>query len=126
MRYGGLAVGQKEKLKAIKRHLAVLIRRKAYIVAEGPEYPTKWWFGKVKDPRTENYFTHSGAWDFIAEKLEEKGTKIREIQLDKPPEKKGYELLEHTKWGIIYIKIHFGFGENNIVWGRSFHYSKER
>jgi hypothetical protein len=117
-------VGQKEKLKAIKSHLTSLIRQKAYAIPEGAEYPTKWWFGEVIDPRTEQYFTYPGAGDFIAEKLKEKGSRITEILLDKPPEQKGYVLLEKTKWGTIYIKVHFGRG--NIVLGRSFHYSSKK
>lgn len=119
-------MGQNEKLKAIKRHLAVLIRRKDYILPCGPELPTRWFPADVTDPRTRNKFTYPGAWDFIAEKLEEEGCRIREKILDKPPGKKCYELLERTKWGTIYIKVHFGFGVKNIVYGRSFHYEEDK
>jgi hypothetical protein len=114
-------VAEKAKLDAIKRHIGVLVRRKDYVVPHDPRYPTRWWFGGVTDPRSGKPFTPFGAWDFIAEKLDETGTRIKEIAMDKPPGTKGYVLREPTKWGIIYIKVQFG-GEGRVIFGRSFHY----
>jgi hypothetical protein len=118
-------VSDKGRLKLIKHQLAVLIRRGNRNVPFSEEYPTKWWFGQVIDPRSHKYFTPVGAWDFIAENLEDPGTKIREIVLEKPEGRKAYELLLPTKKDVIYIKIHFG-GKGDTVIGRSFHYSEER
>jgi hypothetical protein len=119
-------VANKQKLDAIKRHIAVLLKRKSYMVPHGPEYPTKWWIDGVIDPRSGQPFTYPGAWDFIAERLKERGTTIEEIPLDKPQGKKAYVLRERTKDGIIYIKVHFGIGKEDIIMGRSFHYDEEQ
>lgn len=116
---------EKKRLNSIKYHLAVLVRRGKYFVPFGPELPTKWWFGQVIDPRSGKLFTPAGAWEFIAEKLEETGTTISELELDKPPERKAYELQVHTLHGTIYIKVHFG-GKGDTVIGRSFHYSGQK
>jgi len=118
-------VRDKERLKSIKHQLAVLIRRGNRRVPFEQEYPKRWCFGEVVDPRSRKYFTPAGAWDFIAEQLEETGTKINEITLKKPPGKKAYVLKTPTRDGIIYIKIHFGM-RGDTVFGRSFHYSEER
>jgi hypothetical protein len=115
-------VTEKEKLNSIKHHLGVLVRRNKRFVPHEPEYPTKWWPGRVIDPRSGDFFTFPGSWDFIAEKLEEKGTVIEPIPLEKPEGKTGYVLRECTKHGIIYMKIHFGIHDEDVVWGRSFHY----
>jgi len=117
------AVKDKGRLKLIKHQLAVLIQRGKRLVPIGEEYPKKWWFGEVTDPRSQKYFTPSGAWDFIAEQLEQPGTTIREVVLEKPKGRKAYELKVPTQKGIIYIKIHFG-GKGDTVIGRSFHYSE--
>lgn len=118
-------MSDKERLKLIKHQLAVLIHRGNRRVPFGEEYPKKWWFGKVIDPRSHKYFTPTGAWEFIAENLEDPGIKIREVILEKPEGRKAYELLIPTKEDMIYIKIHFG-GKGDTVIGRSFHYSEER
>lgn len=111
-------------LEQIKKQLAFLARQKqALIIPYEEKKPSKWWFGNVTDPRSGNYFTYIGAWDFIAEKLEEEDTSIEEITLDKPPGKKAYVLHVDTTHGEIYIKVHFGHG--NTIVGRSFHYSND-
>jgi len=117
-------VRDKERLRTIKHQLAVLIRRGRRRVPFEQEYPKKWCFGEVVDPRSRKYFTPLGAWDFIAEQLEEVGTTITEVKLEKPPGKKAYVLKTPTRDGTIYIKIHFGIG-GNIVIGRSFHYTEQ-
>lgn len=113
-----------EKLKLIKSHIAKLIRRKQYVVGHAPENPVNWRHDEVIDPRSGEAFTYPGAWDFIAEILEQRGTTIKEKTLDKPPKKRGFILKEFTKDGIIYIKVQFGGPEGNIVEGRSFHYDE--
>jgi len=108
-----------ERLDAIRKHLAVLIKRGQHVVAYEDDSPSKWWFGTIVDPRTGTYFTPSGAWEFIAEQLLDKGNQVRETQLKKPPGKKAYELRVRTQQGVIYVKIQFGEGDTVI--GRSFH-----
>jgi hypothetical protein len=109
------------KLKGIKQQLAVLARRKKSRDWNwNPDCPTEWQPTQVIDPRSSNPFTHDGAWDFIAERLEQENTVIEEVILDNPPKKKAYVLRESTAHGEIYIKIHFGNGGK--IKGRSFHY----
>ena len=112
-------MAEKGRLDSIKHHLAVLAKRKEARIVPF-EDGTKWWFGAVVDPRTGSCFTYDGAWDFIAEKLNEKGTVINEVTLSNPPGKKAYYLRVPTKYGTIYIKVHFG--QDNQIVGRSFHY----
>jgi len=112
-------MGEKDRLRAIKKHLAALARQ------EGKQHVpfdcgTKWWFGAITDPRSGAPFTYPGSWDFVAEQLEQPGTRINEIMLSEPPGKKAYELRVPTKECVIYIKVHFGSDGNSIV-GRSFH-----
>lgn len=121
---GHLAVNDKERLISVKHHLAVLIRRGKYRVPFEQEYPKRWCFGGVVDPRSQKYFTPAGAWDFIAEQLEEAGTTIAEVTLDKPAGRKAFVLKTSTQHGTIYVKIHFG-GKGDTVIGRSFHYSEQ-
>lgn len=115
-------MASKAKLKATKKHIGVLVGRNACVVPHDRTYPTKWWFGAVIDPRSGVPFTHTGAWDFICEKCKDHGTEITEITLEKPPGKAAYVLREHTKHGTIYIKVHFGGANGDLVVGRSFHY----
>ena len=96
-------------------------QKRARVVQWTRDCPTEWQPQQVVDPRTNNYFTPNGAWEFIAEQLEAKDPNIDTKILDKPPWKKAYILLIQTKEGVIYIKVHFGKG-GKIV-GRSFHYS---
>ncbi len=110
------------KLRAIKKHIAVLIKKKHYVVPHDAQHPKKWWFDSVIDPRSGESFTPEGAWDYIREKCEEKGTIIEEITLRKPPGKVGYVLRERTRDGCIYIKIQFGGHQGELIIGRSFHY----
>ena len=58
---GRHAVKDKGRLKSKKHQLAVLIRRGKRVVPIGEEYPKKWWFGTVTDPRSRKYFTPAGA-----------------------------------------------------------------
>ncbi len=112
-------MGEKDRLRAIKKHLATLARQEAK--RQVPfDCGTKWWFASITDPRTGAPFTYSGSWDFVAEQLEQVGTKIDEIALSEPTGKKAYVLRVPTRECVIYIKVHFGFGGDVII-GRSFH-----
>lgn len=108
----------------LKHHIAVLIRQHAYVVGHAPENPVDWRHVEVIDPRSGELFTYPGAWDFIAEKLEQRGTTIEKKTMETPRGKKAYILRERTRDGIIYIKVQFGGPEGNIVVGRSFHYDR--
>jgi len=105
---------------AVRRELAVLCRR-AWCCELG--WPRDWAPGSVVDPNDpdQQVFTERGAWEFVADLLEA-GHPIQEIELDKPPGKKGYVLGASAGQGRpeIYIKLQLGSGK---VIGRSFHYS---
>lgn len=117
-------MADKDKLTRIKEHIAVLIRRGEYVVGSYPEYPSDWRHGEIIDPRSGKPFTHAGAWEFIAEILEARGTKLEEIDMHIPKGRKGYVLHERTKDCTIYIKVHFGGKEGDRIIGRSFHPSR--
>jgi hypothetical protein len=82
--------------------------------------PTEWRPHSVIDPKTNQPFTDAGAWDFVVEKLEA-GLPLVEVELDKPPGKKGYVLRipGGADRPFIYVKMQRGSGR---VIGRSFHY----
>ena len=67
------------------------------------------------------YFTHEGAWEFIADKLEA-GHAVDVVELRKPQGAKGYVM--NFRLGpddpLLYVKLQLGSG---TVIGRSFHYS---
>jgi hypothetical protein len=116
-------VADDARLEAIKKDLAGLIKRGRRSVAFEDASPSKWWFGKIVDPRTGDCFTPSGVWDFIAEELAKDRTHIKEIELQKPPGKKAYVFCVPSKKGAIYVKVQLG--EGDWVIGRSFHLSGE-
>lgn len=122
--YGEDTVKDKGKQEAVKHHIAVLIRQGKRDVGYWPEYPAVWRPAEVIDPRTEKPFTYPGSWDFIAERLEEPGSKLETMTLNKPPGKTGYVFKERTKNGRIYVKLQLLPGKGDFVIGRSFHYDK--
>ena len=63
--------------------------------------------------------TRPAAWDFIAEQLQDESTQIAVIDLEKPPNEKGYVLKISVTEGTIYVKLQMG--RENVVIGRSFH-----
>jgi hypothetical protein len=86
-----------------------------------PEAPCKWQPTQVIDPRSQEPFTDAGAWDFICDLLDG-GCEIEEIDLQRPPGRKGYVLTtEGVENQIIYVKLQL---TGDKVLGRSFHYSK--
>jgi len=112
-------------INAVKRELAELAKnRNKRTVGIWPEDPHNWYPGSVIDPRSQDKkpFTHSGAWIFIAEELEKKGTFVKPAPLIAPRGKLGYEFLVDTEYGTIYIKVRLA--KDRII-GRSFHYSRE-
>lgn len=83
------------------------------------DLPCEWVPQTVRDPRSGDYFTRAGAWEFAAERLLA-GDPLEVIELDCPPGKKGYVLKSEGCPGrpFIYIKLQIGSG---AVYGRSFH-----
>jgi hypothetical protein len=114
----------KGDLSETRKELARLARQP--ILREipfGTESPTKWWFGKVIDPRTGKLFTSPGAWDFVAETAEDGRIKIKEKDQNRPPGCTAYQWVVDSKLGKkIFIKVILGKGK---ILGRSFHYNKE-
>ena len=107
-----------KRLEVVRRELVLLVRRKkARIVEWSPEEPIEWRHGEYRDPRSGEWFTEPGAWDFIAELLEA-GQPLEEIDLRKPPGKKGYVIRAPAADSPLYIKLRLGSGK---VIGRSFH-----
>lgn len=106
-------------LDETRREFASLARRK-----EGRRlgWPRDWRPQEVRNPETQEPFTESGAWWFIAEKLEE-GHVIEEIPMDDRPGTRGYVMEVDIGSDVppLYVKLQRGSGK---VVGRSFHYSK--
>lgn len=109
-------------INAIKSELAKLARQKNNrIVSFWPEEPSKWWPGSVIDPRSGKVFTNAGAWDFVAEHLERKETKIEKVPLWFPRGKDGYAFTVKDGKQTIYIKVSLG---KDVIIARSFHLSE--
>ena len=105
----------------IRQDAAILARRKkARSVKFSPEAPVRWEPLTVKDPETGILFTFDGAWEFIAEKLDDESQSVCWFELEKPPGKKALKMIVATSDGDIYIKFQLGAGK---IMGRSFHYS---
>src|SRR5271169_3228394 len=68
--------------------------------------PCDWRPRQVAHPRSGLPFTDVGAWNFIADLLDG-GCEVREIVLQKPPGKIGYEILTdgYVSCPKIYIKL---------------------
>jgi len=79
--------------------------------------PCDWRPQCIISPISGGYFTTHGAWEFIADLLDE-GHPIREKPLDTPPGSLGYEMIYASGAISIYIKVQFGHG---VIMGRSFH-----
>ncbi len=87
------------------------------------ERPTQWQPGQVRNPNgiLDQYFTDTSAWAYIVELLKQNHP-MEVVQLDKPPNSKGYVMkvdIEPDK-PQLYIKLQLGSG---TIFGRSFHYS---
>ncbi len=85
--------------------------------------PNRWSPETICAPGTIDAFTNAGAWEFIAQCLDD-GVDIEVMTLDKPPGKTGYVMLvpgNHNE--SIYIKLEIA--ESKVI-GRSFHVSEKR
>ena len=107
--------------QSIRREAAILARRKkARSVKFSREAPCEWQPQTVNEPETGAVFTPAGAWEFVAEKLEDENQSVRWVELKKPPGKKALVMIVANSDGDIYIKFQLGSGK---IMGRSFHYS---
>jgi hypothetical protein len=83
--------------------------------------PCEWQPFKTLIPGGPDVFTDDGSWEFVADLLDA-GHPLQEIELKKPPGKRGYVMQVEVKGRRpIYIKLQLGSGQ---VFGRSFHDSK--
>ncbi len=85
-------------------------------------WPRDWNPGGVCDPRQDQtVFTEAGAWEFIADLLDD-GCEVETKLLDSPPGGKGYVILTSGGAGKpdVYIKFQV---IGNRIFGRSFHYT---
>jgi hypothetical protein len=105
-----------------RRQLARLARRKR--TRRVPDLPCRWRPETVMNPENNQPFTEDGAWEFIAQRLEDLGQSLEEIVLQVPPGEPGFEIVCPLPTGIVYIKFHSDRGCRTIL-GRSFHYSGE-
>ncbi len=86
------------------------------------ERPTRWRPQTVNEPESGLPFTDRGAWNFVADCIEE-GHELQERFLRKPEGARGYVMhirLEANR-SLLYVKVELVGGR---LWGRSFHYSE--
>jgi hypothetical protein len=108
-----------DDLEEHRRQMIVLIRSKRRVIPR--DIPTDWRPTQVLSHESQLPFTPSGAWQLIADKLEE-GHPLEELVLKNPAGKIAYVMKIDAEPGRrIYIKLQFG---NGCVIGRSFHYSE--
>ena len=108
-----------------RRQLALLARSdRTRTSAFSPHEPTDWRPNEVRRPGGgfSPYFTDAGAWELIADELDE-GHKIEVVELRKPAGAKGYVMKIDLEPGVptLYVKLQLRQGQ---VVGRSFHYSE--
>ena len=111
-----------EQLAANRRQLAQLARQKKRRRVPR-ELPCEWLPHTVPNPEDDNRpFTDAGAWEFIANLLDNEGQEVRTITLEQPAGVTAYVLgYSLPGGGTLYVKVHFGHGPT--ILGRSFHYS---
>lgn len=114
----------RELKESIRRDLLILVRRRDVITEFSRNRPTVWRPDQVRNPDgvLDQYFNDETAWELIAQKLEA-GHPVEEIELKKPPGKKGYVMkiqLEPDQ-PLLYVKLQMGSGK---IFGRSFHYDR--
>jgi hypothetical protein len=88
-------------------------------------FPRDWVPNQIRNPETSGeYFTEAGAWEFIADKLED-GHPYSVINLENPPGAPAIvmKIQLEPEFPPLYVKIQVGI--RNIPIGRSFHYSYE-
>jgi len=114
--------GGRDVLADVRHQLALLARRSQCRITEFTrDRPTEWRPTEVINPESSMPYTDAGAWDLIATKLEE-GHPLTEVELRRPPGKKGYEMIIElpSNCAPVYVKLQLGAGK---VIGRSFHLS---
>ena len=107
---------------SVRREIAILARQKKCRTSVWtPDIPTEWQPHTVRDRRGD-FFTDSGAWEFLAD-LVESGCPAKPVPLDHPPGKRGWAIIIRLNADApeIYIKIRLGSGK---LIGYSFHYSR--
>ncbi len=107
---------------SIRHEAAILARRKRARSSDFTlDAPCDWRPETVTNPEDQNPFTPDGAWNFIADRLEDESQIVECVVLRKPAGKKGYEMLIPQQ-GQRDICVKFALGAGKIL-GRSFHYS---
>jgi hypothetical protein len=107
----------------IRRQAAILARRKrAREVKFTAESPCDWRPQDVINPEDGTPFTRDGAWNFLADRLEDSQQTVQWVELTHPPGKKACVLLVPLGEKVVYIKFQLGAGK---VRARSFHYSTQ-
>ena len=107
--------------QAIRHEAAILARRKAAREAKfSREAPCHWSPGTVKVPNADNMFTSDGAWEFIADKLEDDSQSASYVPLENPPGQRAIVMIVPNEDQHIYIKFQLKSGK---IIGRSFHNS---
>ncbi len=102
------------------RHQLALLSRRRKKGCRIVERRRKWRPGTVIDPADGQPFTDEGAWEFIAECLDDKAIELFPIPLENYPGKTGYRMVVDLGGMDLYIKVRLGTGS---VIGMSFHYS---
>jgi hypothetical protein len=110
-----------EQLAENRRQLARLARQKKRRRIPR-ELPCSWLPGTVLDPGSNQPFTDAGAWELIAQLLDDfEGQAVRVQTLDHPAGVVAYVMEYPLPLRNLYIKVHYGNGPS--ILGRSFHYS---
>ena len=108
---------------ALRRRFASLARDPKRRCVGGLDRPARWFPERVPDEAGFG-MTDPGAWNLIAERLENSGQRLETIMLDRPPGAIGYVMkvkLAHLS-DRLYVKFEFiVLAGSNIVCGRSFH-----
>jgi hypothetical protein len=103
-------------LPSIRHQLAVLARRKRARVIDRPN---RWRPHEVICPETGEPYTDAGAWEFIADLLEQ-GHELEESPQEQPAGVTAYVMHVSIAAETLYIKVRLGTG---CILGRSFHRS---
>lgn len=113
-----MSISQQIRIEIIRRARDKRLRTAKFTKQE----PCEWRPWQVLHPKSGLPFSDAGAWNFIADLLED-GHEAATIILDKPPGMEGYEIVADGFRGCpkIYIKVTL---PTNTVHGRSFHNSE--
>ncbi len=106
-------------LESIRHQLAVLARRKKARVIDKPN---KWRPHEVICPATGEPFTEAGAWEYIADLLDQEHP-LEEAAQEQAPDVMAYVMQVSVLTETLYIKVRLGAG---FILGRSFHYSDKK